>query len=181
MSHVEQVQYCEDVRRRFPWYFRPPSRVLDIGALDINGNNRYLFPGCDYIGLDIGEGPNVDVVCVGHEYAEPDGSFDVVISTNAFEHDMYFALTLRNMVRLLRPDGLMFWTCKTTGCTEHGTTRAEPTSSPLTSKVEGWANYYCNVSKQMAIDAVDPDDVFANYEWGHNRSGDITFVGIKKS
>ena len=180
MSHIEQVQYCESVRNRFPWFFTAPSRILDVGALDVNGNNRYLFPGCDYIGLDVGEGPNVDVVCIGHEYAEPDGSFDVVMSTNAFEHDMYFNFTLKNMVRLLRPDGLMFWTCKTTGCTEHGTARTDD-SSPLTCQIEGWKDYYGNVSKQMAIDAVNPDEFFANYEWGYNRSGDIVFCGLKNS
>jgi hypothetical protein len=42
--------------------------VLDVGSLDINGNNRYLFDNCEYTGLDIGEGPNVDIVMPIHEY-----------------------------------------------------------------------------------------------------------------
>ena len=179
MSHIEQVQYCESVRNRFPWFFTAPSRILDVGALNVNGCSRYLFPGCDYIGLDIGPGPNIDVVSIAHEYAEPDGSFDVVMSTNAFEHDQYYIKSLQNMVRLLRPDGLMFWTCKAIH-QEHGTTNHDPSASPLTCQIEGWKDYYCNVTKEMAIAAVNPDDDFANHEWELNSVGDICFCGLKK-
>jgi hypothetical protein len=32
----------------------------------VNGNNRSLFEKCDYVGLDVIEGNNVDIVCVAH-------------------------------------------------------------------------------------------------------------------
>ena len=34
--------------------------------IDVNGNNRSLFEKCDYVGLDVIEGNNVDIVCVAH-------------------------------------------------------------------------------------------------------------------
>jgi hypothetical protein len=72
-----------------PEHFKD-NKVLDIGSLDINGNNKFLFDNSEYIGLDIAEGNNVDVVCIGHEYDAPDETFDTIISTEALEHDMYY-------------------------------------------------------------------------------------------
>ena len=181
MAHREQIDFCEKVKSKFPWFFRG-KRILDVGSLDINGCNRYLFEECDYVGLDIGDGPNVDVVCVAHEYDEPDGSFDVVVSTNAFEHDMYFSRTLPNMLRLLKHGGLMFWTCKTTGCREHGTRRSEPSSSPLTSGKGGkWSDFYQNVDEALVRKVIDVDGEFSSYNFSFNRSGDLCFFGIRQS
>lgn len=179
MSHYEQVLFCEEVKKRFPSFFGG-TRVLDIGSLDINGSNRYLFEGCSYIGLDIGKGPNVDVVCIAHEFEEPDGSFDVVLSTNCFEHDRYFPKTIANMVRLVRSGGLMFFTCKTTGGGEHGTVATDSFSSPFTSQIDGWKDYYGNVDEVMVREAVDVDACFTEYQFDVNDVFDITFWGLRR-
>ena len=89
MAHYEQQQFCTKIRDSFPSYFSK-KRVLDIGSLDINGNNRFLLDQCNYIGLDVGEGSNVDVVKVAHLYDAPNEQFDLIISTEVFEHDMYY-------------------------------------------------------------------------------------------
>jgi len=47
------------------------------------------------LGIDVGEGPNVDFVCKGHEFSS-DEKFDIVVSTECFEHDMYYKETLKN-------------------------------------------------------------------------------------
>ena len=52
MAHQSQVDYCLSVKSRFPGHFRRKS-VLDAGSLDINGNNRYLFDDCQYVGIDV--------------------------------------------------------------------------------------------------------------------------------
>ena len=65
MAHEEQKIFLESVKSKFSEKFKN-CRVLDIGSLDINGNNRFLFENYEYIGLDIGEGNNVDIVCRGH-------------------------------------------------------------------------------------------------------------------
>jgi hypothetical protein len=88
----------------FPEYFNNVN-VCDIGSLDINGNNHYLFENYAYVGVDVGRGKNVNVVCKGHEYKPIDGSqYDIVISTECFEHDMYWNRTMMNAIEnLLRP------------------------------------------------------------------------------
>jgi hypothetical protein len=95
MAHQQQIDFCKSVKERFPQYFENVS-VLDIGSLDINGNNHYLFTNYRYVGVDLGEGKNVNVVSRGHEYKTQD-RYDVVISTECFEHDSYWVETFKNM------------------------------------------------------------------------------------
>jgi len=67
MAHPQQTEFCNRVRLMFPQHFNNVV-VLDIGAMDINGNNRIHFTNSKYIGIDIGAGMNVDIVCSGHIY-----------------------------------------------------------------------------------------------------------------
>ena len=90
------------VKDKFPKKF-VNCRVLDIGSLDINENNRYLFTDYKYIGVDIGAGKNVDIVCRGHEFKDSEG-FDIVISAECFEHDEFWKDTIKNCINLTKPD-----------------------------------------------------------------------------
>ena len=176
MAHKEQIAFCTQVRRRFPERFLD-VRVLDVGSLDVNGNNRYLFePGrYEYTGVDLGPGPNVDVVCPIHLYEAPAGTFDVVVSTEAFEHDRHLPLSLRRMVELLRPGGLLLFTCATEGRPEHGTRATSPPDSPFTPE------FYRNVTSRDVWAAVDVDVVFSRYEFcGHAGTHDLRFWGLKR-
>ena len=68
MSHFQQQEFFKRVKNHFPNYFND-VKVLDIGSLDINGNIKHLFSHpYYYVGLDLANGPNVDVVCPGHLY-----------------------------------------------------------------------------------------------------------------
>ena len=67
MAHPQQVSFLNLVKQKFPEKFKN-CNVVDIGSLDINGNTRFLFEDFEYTGVDIGEGPNVDVVSKGHEF-----------------------------------------------------------------------------------------------------------------
>lgn len=160
MAHTEQIEFCTSVKSLYPEMFKN-KRVLDIGSLDINGNNRYLFEDCEYIGIDIGAGKNVDVVCRGHEY-KSDEKFDVIISTECFEHDKYYTETLQNAYNLLKNGGLLLFSCAAPGRPEHGTTRTSPKDSPFTT------DYYKNLSEE------DISDVF--YEEGTDESANL-FIG----
>lgn len=179
MAHTAQVEYCNFVKSRFPEFFKN-TRVIDFGSLDINGSNRQFFENCEYIGLDIGPGKNVDIVSRAHEYDAPDASYDVVVSTEMFEHDKFLHLSLPNMVRVLKPGGLFFWTCAAPGRPEHGTRRSEPTASPFTSQEgEGWDDFYENVDENKVRRILDIDNMFSEYSF--NILGcDIRFYGIKK-
>ena len=179
MAHPAQTNFCKLIKNKFKDHFEN-KRVLDCGSLDINGNNKFLFDNCEYIGIDVWEGNNVDVVTTIHEYNEPDESFDTIISTECFEHDKYYKQSLKNIVRLLKPGGLFLFTCATHGRIEHGTVRTSPMNS-ATSNIEGWENYYKNLSQKDIEEVINVKDIFVEYQFKLNSSPhDLYFWGIKK-
>jgi len=181
MAHVNQQKYFERVKSRFPKYFSD-VKVLDIGSLDINGNIKHFFNHpFYYVGVDLAEGKNVDVVSPGHLY-ESGFLFDVVTSAECFEHDMYYARTLQNMVKLLKPNGLMIFTCASTGRPEHGTLRSSPSDAPLLQLIDDkWANYYKNLTEDDIRAVLDVNDIFIDYGFEYEPSTyDLYFWGIKK-
>jgi SAM-dependent methyltransferase len=88
-----------------------PLRVLDIGSSDVNGTYRRCFqdPSWVYVGLDLAPGPGVDIVVrQPYRWKEvPAGSFDVVVSGQAFEHIEFPWVTILEVARVLRPGGLL--------------------------------------------------------------------------
>lgn len=174
MAHEAQIAFLLQVKAAMPDKFKN-CRVLDIGSLDLNGNNRYLFENYKYLGVDIGYGENVDLVCRGHEVQDAHG-FDVVISTECFEHDEFWADTIKNMIKLTKPSGLVLFSCATTGRPEHGTTRTSPTDSPFTN------NYYKNLSISDMDSEINFSEHFKQYKFisQTNPSCDLYFWGIKK-
>jgi SAM-dependent methyltransferase len=125
------MQFLRLVKRALPEFFMG-RRVLEVGSYDVNGEARRMFDDCDYIGLDVGPGPGVDVVVPGQSYDAPDECFDVVLSCECMEHNPQWAATSMNMMRVLKPGGLFLLTCASPGRKEHGTTRTTPGSSPPT-------------------------------------------------
>ncbi|MCH5250044.1 MAG: methyltransferase domain-containing protein [Lachnospiraceae bacterium] len=86
-------------------------KVLDIGSFAVNGSYRELFDGknVDYVGLDVVEGPNVDLVAddpYSWEFIE-DESFDYIISGQAFEHIEYPWLTMEQIYKKLKMGGII--------------------------------------------------------------------------
>jgi SAM-dependent methyltransferase len=181
MSHPQQQAFCESVKARFPQFFSG-TMVLDIGSLDINGNNQVLFDADSlYLGLDIAAGRNVDIICPGHELGLPDATFDIVVSTECFEHDRYWVKTLNNAIRLLRPGGMLLMTCATTGRPEHGTRRTTPNDAPLLSEVDDeWADYYRNLDEQDVRAEIDVPGLFQFAEFSIGKETcDLYFVALK--
>lgn len=177
MAHPEQAVFCKSVKEKHPELFRDVD-VLDIGSLDINGNNRYLFENYTYTGVDIGEGKNVDVVSKGHEF-KPNKKYDVVISTECFEHDMYWRDTIQNCINLTKSGGLFIFTCATTGRQEHGTSRTTPQDSPFTHTE--FNDYYRNLEEKDILEIDNFLDYFSEYEFSTNtNTKDLYFYGIKK-
>ena len=177
--HQSQADFVRLLSENFSEYFKN-NRVLEVGSLDINGSIRGFFHDCTYVGLDVAEGKGVDVVCEGQNYDAPDSRFDVVISCEVMEHNPYWYETFRNMVRLCRPGGLVVMTCATNGRPEHGTSRTDPSLSPLTVEL-AW-NYYRNLREKDFRRTVDFSRLFAVHRfwlnWNHY---DLLFVGIKGS
>ncbi|MFA5234194.1 MAG: class I SAM-dependent methyltransferase [Sulfurimonas sp.] len=181
--HTEQIAFCKSVKDKFPEYFNA-KKVLDCGSLDINGNNRYLFNACEYVGIDVGEGNNVDIISFIHQFNKPDETYDTIISTECFEHDMYYEQSLQNICRLLKSKGLFFFTCATIGRPIHGTKTEYTRDSPLTSKIEVWCDYYKNLIESDIRKAIDVDNIFSEYKFILSLAPmtlkDLYFYGIKK-
>lgn len=168
--HKAVRKFCESVKLHYPEYFTGKD-VLDCGSLDINGNNRYLFTGGTYLGIDICEGKNVDVVTPVHLF-HPERSFDVVISTEMLEHDCNCVSSLQNMFFHTNYGGLLMFTAAGTNRPEHGTTKQHPGDSPLTH------DYYRNITVPMITAAIDLEE-FSWFEISYAGT-DIRFAGIKR-
>lgn len=181
MAHEEQRNFCKLIKKKFPEYFEGVT-VLDVGSLDINGSNKYLFSGnIIYLGLDLAPGDNVDITGSAHDLALPPETFDTIISTECLEHDRYWQLTLKNAVRMLRPGGMLLTTCATTGRLEHGTRRTTPQDAPLLSQVDSdWSDYYRNLAEEDFREVLDIPSNFQFAEFTvEDATHDLYFVGIK--
>jgi SAM-dependent methyltransferase len=181
MAHALQQDFFARVKRAYPQFFRD-VRVLDIGSLDLNGNIKHFFDfPYYYVGVDLDKGPNVDVISPGHLY-DSGFQFDMVTSAECFEHDMYYARTLQNMIRLLRPGGMLLFTCASTGRPEHGTLSSLPQDAPFLDKMNPkWANYYKNLTEDDIRFVLDIDKTFSTYNFEYEgTSHDLYFWGIKK-
>lgn len=181
MAHFEQQEFCRKIKEKYPKYFKG-KKVLDIGSLDINGNNRFLLDSCNYIGLDVGEGPNVDVVQVAHLYDAPDEYFDLIISTEVFEHDMFYESSIINIIRMLKPGGAFIFTCASTGREEHGTRKSDGSwAAPLLIEIsEEWSDYYKNITEKDIIKIEGFKECFPDGIFEYSPiPGDLYFFGVK--
>jgi len=85
--------------------------VLDVGGADVNGGYRPLFshPRYRYLTVDLAPGEGVDIV-LDDPYRLPleDASVDIVLSGQMLEHCEFFWLSFAEMMRVLKPGGLLF-------------------------------------------------------------------------
>lgn len=180
MSHKNQRDFCKSVRRKYSQYFYR-IKVLDVGSLDINGNNKYLFRNAifpfiksDYLGIDIVKGKNVHCVTKACDFLLPIVNYyDTIISTEMLEHDKTWKESLIFMYQAVKPGGLLLITCAGDGREEHGTTKHHAWTSP------GTNDYYCNISNEMFSNILKPK-MFTIYHLEQNNT-DLQFYGFKKN
>ena len=165
--HEECIHFLSRIAKRFPDNFGPGCRVVEFGSRDINGTPRNLFSQPkEYVGIDFHEGDGVDVVGVCHEWVPPEKNYDVVVSTEMLEHDPYWEETLRHAVDLLRPGGVLVFTCASIRRSPH-----HLNDSPI-------VGYYGGRSTDEVLDVLsecaDWQHLHANYQ----RNGlDLIFWG----
>lgn len=87
-----------------------PLHIVDLGSQDVNGTYRPLFDGeaWTYTGIDMCVGDNVDIALANpyHWRELRSASVDVLISGQVFEHVEFFWVTMLEIARVLKPNGL---------------------------------------------------------------------------
>lgn len=171
MAHHAQQVYVNSLRDRLPRFFHN-SRVLEVGSYDVNGSIRHFFEEpVSYIGIDLAPGKAVDMVCHGADF-HSDEYFDVVASTECFEHDPRWMETFTNMIELCRSGGLVFFTCAANHRQEHGTPRTSPNDSAKATE------YYRNLN----IEDFDHRLLRNRFAWYlfEANGNDLYFAGVKR-
>lgn len=170
MAHKEQREFFDRLKEAWPEIFTGTT-VLEIGSLNINGTIRDFFDAQEYVGVDVADGPGVDVVAQGELLDYPDRWFNVCVSAECFEHNPYWLETFENMVRM--SNRWVLFTCASEGRPEHGTRATTPNDSPFT---VDW-DYYRNLTEDDFRDSFD-FTVFDFCEFEYNPvSHDLYFVG----
>lgn len=131
------------------------TRVLDVGGADVNGTvHKMLGERCTIDVLDIAPGPGVTIVAdatdpgtwtalIGFPTArEP---YDLVISTETFEHVKDWRVIVQGAAKVLRPGGWFIGTCAGYGRRAHGA-RGEHWPPP--------GEHYANVGSGLLVRAL---------------------------
>lgn len=179
--HLEASNFTLFVKKILVEYFINKN-VLDVGSGDINGNNKFLFENCIYEGNDVIQTNNVTVVSKTKDLQFEDNTFDTIISTECFEHDPEYSESLKKIYKMLKPNGLFFFTCAGYGRPEHGTRRTTPECSYGTiGNLEDMVDYYKNLTILDINEVLDLNNNFSIWNSYYNsKSKDLYFIGIKK-
>lgn len=100
------------------------KRVLEVGAVDVNGSCRpwilQQLPAA-YVGTDMQPGPNVDIVCRGEDLPEAVGSEsqDLVVCTEVLEHVEGWFHFLESIWITIRTGGILLLTTRSPGFPIH--------------------------------------------------------------
>jgi hypothetical protein len=117
------------------------NNVLEIGSLDINGSIKSLFneltsDGGSYTGIDLQEGPGVDIVVDGVAFRS-DTPFDIIVCAEVFEHTPVWPSIVANAYNHLVPGGFFIATMAGEGRPPHSAIDTNP--------IRSW-EYYKNVT-----------------------------------
>ena len=159
MAHLAQQNFCNKISNQFPEYFTN-VKVLEIGSIDINGNNKNLFKHSNYIGIDKQDGPNVNIVSEFLDYECPNNYFDILISTESLQEDDNYEKTIMKIMDVIRPGGAFLLTCASDKRIQDN-----PKNTFTKEKLNSVYNFKNNFS-----------DAIFEYE---NDFGDLYFFGIK--
>ena len=184
--HHEVLHFIYEKKHLYPGNFNN-ARVLEIGSRSVTDQPtiRCHFQDCDYTGVDVSDGENVDIVGKGHEF-KSNQLFDTAISCECFEHDPFYEKTVMNMIHNLRTNGLLIFTCASTGRSEHGTRKSNPEASiqgfhSKDFEYDIFQDYYKNLTAEDFKSIPGFNDSMCGQYWVSNEgSNDLYFLGFKR-
>lgn len=102
------------------------KRVLDVGSYDDNGSvSPYIkkLKPKEYIGVDIIEGKNVDLVCAAEDLLDrfEENTFDLIVSTEMLEHVHDWIKVINTFKKLVKKGGAIVITMRSKGFHYHPT------------------------------------------------------------
>ncbi len=144
----------------------PELRVLDVGGADVNGTiHGALGPVSALDVVDIEAGPGVTIVADATIYdfwqdlqlkKEP---YDLVITTEFFEHISQWPLVIDGVLSVLRPGGWFVGTCASIDRTPHG---ARGERKP---RLHEWYHNISPTHMAQALRTTFAGDVWVEYSW----------------
>ncbi len=154
--HSNQIEFCRLVKKLVPQFFLNQF-VVDLGFSTSRQNHQSLFEGCLYLSVDFF--PIEGIELNGQEFMLPDASVDVIIaSIERIEHDFCREKTLKNITRILKPNGLLIFTA---------------TPSDFSCK---------NLKETDIFQILDVDKIFNQYQFCvDNKNQSLGFFGIKSN
>lgn len=127
--HQQVIDFVSSCPRTFPV-------IVEIGSRDINGTVKGLFTFDSYTGVDLYDGPGVDVVGDCTQW-EPPVAPDAVVCCEVLEHAPNAEEIVRWAHRVLKPGGTLILTCATDPRSAHSGISEQPWQP---------GEYYRNVS-----------------------------------
>jgi SAM-dependent methyltransferase len=93
-----------------------PEPIVEIGSLQVEGqiydaDLRPFFPGKQYLGCDMREGPGVDRIEDVHTLSFADSSVGTVLMLETLEHVENPFQALAEIFRVLKPEGIVVVSC----------------------------------------------------------------------
>lgn len=117
--NILDLNFIRLAKERHPEYFEKKKKILEIGALDVNGNVREPFEG-DFTGIDWAAGKNVDIVVPAKETDFKPETFDAILSVNHLEHDPDWKESIGHNLPALKKGGLLLLRWAGVGSAPHG-------------------------------------------------------------
>ena len=92
--------------KKYESYFGKNKLILDVGGNKNIGEKSYVYNHKNYIYLNISKEANPDIVGSAFNLPFKNNVFDVVISTEVFEHLEYPSKTANEIYRVLKKNGV---------------------------------------------------------------------------
>jgi len=140
--------------------------VLEIGSAKVNGGLRdEKLKNMTWVGVDLNEGPGVYfTIKVGEELPFNNHTFDLVVASSVFEHDIQFWNTFLEMSRVMKPEGLLILIMPSQGSYHRFPLDAFRFYPDSGIALEKWGQF-CNVPIQLieSFTTRPVNDVWADY------------------